>query len=87
MHLKNDVLVYYNCNTLLDKFDNQYMYLPFDTYNRNIASIVYIPTCKVLEEIMSHYDYGKNDMENFSIIQKTTGKIEHFPIFIKNDKE
>ena len=36
---------------------------------------------------MSHYDYGKNDMENFSIIQKKTGKIEHFPIFIKNDKE
>lgn len=82
IHLENDVLIYYNCNTILDLFDKKYMYIPFDTYKRNIASIVYIPSCEVYKQILDNYDFGKNDMENFSTIKQKTSLIQNLPIFI-----
>jgi hypothetical protein len=87
IHLENDVLIYYNPNILNEKLDRNYLYIPFDCYKRNIASIVFIPDYKILEKILNNYDYQLNDMENFSIINKKLQIIEHFPIFINNMNE
>ena len=85
IHIENDVLLYYNCNELIDKFDKNYMYIPFDSYTRNIASIMYIPNVDIFKKIMDKYNFNKNDMENFSKIKELTGLIQNLPIFVKND--
>jgi len=82
IHLENDVLVYYNCSVLDDKLNKNYVYLPFDTFQRNIASIMYIPNHQIFKEILDRYDHTKNDMENFSRIMQQTNLIQNFPIFI-----
>ena len=84
IHIENDVLLYYDCSILQDKLDNHYIYMPFDTYTRNIASIVYVPNHDILKIVLDNYDYTINDMENFSIIMKNTGTIKAFPIFVSN---
>jgi len=81
LHLENDVVMYYHGNELMSYLDPTRMYLPFDNYERNIASIVYIPDANVLGGVLRHYDMGKNDMYNFSSIAKKTNLIDHFPIF------
>lgn len=81
IHIENDVLLYYHCNTIIDMFDSSYMYIPFDTFSRNIASIMYIPNASVFKEILDKYDFNTTDMQNFSIIQKQTGLICNLPIF------
>jgi len=81
LHLENDVVMYYHGDTLLPFVDARRMYLPFDNFERNIASIVYIPDADVLGGVLQHYDMGKNDMYNFSSIAKKTNLIDHFPIF------
>ena len=85
IHLENDVPIYYNCDELLNLVDKNYMYIPFDTYNRNIASIVYIPNKEIYKQILDNYDFNINDMDNFAIIKQKTGLIKNFPIFIKNE--
>jgi hypothetical protein len=81
VHLENDVPVYYNCNRLLDIVDVTKMYMPFDSYKRNIASIVYIPNVIVLTNVLRHYNFGLNDMENFAIIRQHSPEfLDHFPI-------
>ena len=87
IHIENDVLLYYNCDELVGKVDKDFMYLPFDTFQRNIASIVYIPRHEVLKEILDHYDLSINDMYNFSNIMEKTQKVKNFPIFINNESE
>ena len=81
IHIENDVLLYYHCNTIIDIFDSSYMYIPFDTFSRNIASIMYIPNTSVFKQILDNYDFNTTDMQNFSIIQKQTGLIRNLPIF------
>jgi hypothetical protein len=81
IHLENDVLIYYNCNNIIDNFDNQFIYLPFDTFKRNIASIMYIPSSEVFKIVLDNYDFSKNDMENFCSIKNKTGIIRTLPIF------
>jgi len=81
IHLENDVLIYYHCDTIIERFDKEYIYLPFDTYSRNIASIMFIPSVSVFKSVLDHYNFNKNDMENFSNIMKVTGLIKQFPIF------
>jgi hypothetical protein len=83
IHLENDVIIYYNCDELEKSIDKNYMYIPFDSYKRNIASIVYIPDSKVFKEILDKYNFNKNDMENFAIIREQTQLIKNFPIFKK----
>jgi hypothetical protein len=85
VHIENDVLLYHNCDKLMDKFDKNYMYIPFDTFQRNIASIMYIPNSEVFKRIMDGYDFNKNDMENFSNIKKKTGLIQNLPIFTEQN--
>jgi len=81
IHLENDVLLYYNCDSILDCFDKNYIYLPFDTFSRNIASIMYIPSVEIFKSVLDHYNFSKNDMENFSIIKTQSGLIQNLPIF------
>ena len=91
IHLENDVLIYYNCNQLENYINKNYMYIPFDTYTRNIASIVYIPDANLFKKILDKYNFNMNDMENFASISKETGLIQKFPIFnkeyIDNDEQ
>lgn len=81
VHIENDVLVFYNCEVLSAFVDRNYVYMPFDTYTRNIASIMYIPSADIFQQILDHYDCDKNDMDNFSVIRNKTGLIKNFPIF------
>lgn len=81
IHLENDVLIYYNINILEHKFNKQKLFVPFDSFNRNIASIMYIPSSDIFKKILDNYDFTKNDMVNFSIIKKNNNLIENLPIF------
>ena len=81
LHFENDVLCYYNASILKDICDPTKVYMPFDTFERNIASVVYIPNHNIFKIILDNYDATKNDMENFSNIQKTTQLLAQFPIF------
>ncbi len=85
IHLENDVLIYYNCEELINLVNRNFVYIPFDTFKRNIASIMYIPNVNIFKTILDNYNFDKNDMENFSIIKQKTGIIQNFPIFIKNN--
>ena len=88
IHLENDVLIYYNCNNILNNLSKNKIYIPFDTFDRNIASIMFIPHHIIFKNVLDLYDFNKNDMYNFSKIQKDTiALIDNFPIFIKNDNE
>lgn len=91
IHLENDVLLYYNPDILIKVLDKNYFYIPFDCYNRNIASIIYIPNSDIFGKILDRYNFALNDMENFRNIMKSTGLIEQFPIFhseyAKTDEE
>ena len=89
IHLENDVLIYYNCNNIIDNFDKQFIYLPFDTFKRNIASVMYIPTSEIFKVALDNYNFSKNDMENFCNIKNKTGLIKVLPIFpqVKTDIE
>jgi hypothetical protein len=86
IHIENDVLLYYNCDETLTEplINSGRIYIPFDSYTRNIASIVYIPDASTLGQVLVHYDYGKNDMYNFSEIRGKTDLIDQFPIFMED---
>jgi len=87
IHLENDVLLYYNCNNILNNFETQFIYLPFDTFTRNIASIMYIPSHEIFKIVLDNYNFSKNDMENFSNIKNKTHLIKTLPIFPKNNSD
>lgn len=83
IHLENDVLIYYNCSNIINNFEKEYLYIPFDTFKRNISSIMYIPSYELFKKILDNYDYSKNDMENFCLIKNKTNLIKTIPIFPK----
>ena len=91
VHIENDVLLYYNIDLLENKLNKNYLYIPFDSYTRNIASIMYIPNSQIFKNILDNYDVKKNDMENFSNIKCKTNLIQNLPIFsnkyINNEEE
>jgi hypothetical protein len=80
VHIENDVVIYYNVDVLEPLVDKSRIYMPFDSYSRNIASIVYIPNHQTLAYILDHYDVRRNDMYNFSK-HLSTGRVDTFPIF------
>ena len=84
IHIENDVLLYYNVDKEFVYGTDKKLYIPFDTDERNIASIVYIPDSNIFGQILEHYDFGKNDMCNFSEIRKRTGLIQNLPIFVSD---
>lgn len=81
IHIENDVLLYYNIDILEPKLNKTYLYVPFDTFKRNIASILYIPNANIFKNVLDNYDKTKNDMENFSNIKLNVNLIHNFPIF------
>ena len=85
IHIENDVLIYYNCLQISKHFDSSYIYMPFDTYSRNVASIVYIHSADIFKTVLEKYDFSKNDMENFSHIMRSTGLIQPLPIFVDSN--
>lgn len=85
IHLENDVVVYYNCEEITKKVGRQFVYIPFDSLNRNVASIMYIPSSSVFKRILDNYNYNLNDMENFSQIKSKTNTIRNLPIFPSNN--
>ena len=85
IHLENDVLVYYNCTEITKRVDRQFVYMPFDRFTRNIASIMYIPSAIVFKRVLYNYDYNLNDMENFSRIRSKDNIIRNFPIYPSNN--
>jgi hypothetical protein len=91
IHLENDVLIYYPCSILESALSSDFLYIPFDCFHRNIASIVFIPNHTIFKQILDHYNVNENDMMNFRQIQLKTGLIDHFPIFKslpnENDEE
>ena len=66
VHIENDVLIYYNVSTAFNDVEDSCIYMPFDSYERNVASIMYIPNANILGQVLETYDYSKNDMYNFS---------------------
>ncbi len=66
VHIENDVLIYYNVSAAFNDVDDSCIYMPFDSYERNVASIMYIPNANILGQVLETYDYSKNDMYNFS---------------------
>lgn len=83
IHIENDVLLYHNCDEILGSilYDSKQIHIPFDSWTRNIASIVYIPCADVFTKVLESYDFSKNDMENFSKVRLSTELIANFPIY------
>lgn len=83
VHFENDVLSYYSVGTLENCIDRSCMHIPFDSLERNIASIVYIPSHTILKAILDRYDYNVDDMHNFSRIRRETPNlIKGLPICV-----
>jgi hypothetical protein len=62
------------------------MYVPFDSYKRNIASIIYIPNADVLSVILDSYSVSHDDMHNFTK-HLSSGIVTQFPIFADYDSK
>ena len=62
IHLENDVLLYDNLDYV---FENK-VYLTMDHENRCIPGIIYIPTFDLLTNLITNYNYDKNDMINMA---------------------
>lgn len=85
IHIENDVLIYYNCDLLLNKVNKKFVYLPFDNLNRNVASIMYIPDAVVFKKVLDNYSPYETDMQNFVTIKSKTDIIQNFPIFCEEN--
>ena len=86
IHIENDVMLFYHVDLLkpyLTDIGAKSIFIPFDCYKRNIASIVYIPNHSILETVLSSFSLQKNDMENFVLVaNKYPGLIDSFPISV-----
>lgn len=82
-HIENDVLLYHNCDILTPNIDRSRLCVPADSYNRSIASIIFIPTCDLLGSFLDSYVDKYNDMENLSYAQQIKPQLfDNFPICI-----
>lgn len=85
-HIENEVLLYFNCDTLLPNLDEDRLCVPADSYLRSIASIMYIPHHAVLKCFLDVYDNRENDMVNLSRVQRSNPKLfNNFPICFNMD--
>jgi hypothetical protein len=48
---------------------------------------MYIPNSAIFKNVLDHYNFHLNDMENFSHIRRETNLIKNLPIFISNNEE
>lgn len=81
IHLENDVLVYYDCESLIKNLDRKKICFPVDTSYRAIASIMYIPNHEIFGFILAGYNNNLTDMHNLACIQRRYPNLfENFPI-------
>jgi len=74
VHIENDVMVYANADEV--RWNPTRMSVVFDSPNRVIPSVVWVPHPDTLRDVLIHYDPAKNDMENLARFD-----LEHLPIF------
>jgi hypothetical protein len=79
IHLENDVLTYLNFDQL--QFKENKVYVTFDSEDRVVPGILYIPNDKAFEPIIKGYDPTLNDMQNLAKFDETV--ILPLPIFPK----
>jgi len=78
IHLENDVMGYINFDELLPYFNKNKLYATFDSYDRVIPGILYIPNHTTLRPIIENYNFTMNDMYNLARFDETV--IEPLPI-------
>lgn len=85
-HIENDVLIYHNCDKLKSLIDNKKICVPADTYNRSIASVIYIPNSGILGQFLDKYNNQVNDMVNLSYCQRIMPQLfDNFPICVESE--
>ncbi len=84
LHIENDVVLYYNWFQCKFQLNKDKIYIPFDTYIRNIGSIIYIPNKNLLKNVLDTYDINNNDMYNF---YKHKDILINLPIFNDYDNK
>lgn len=79
LHIENDVTIY--CNLEETRvFNSNKVCCVFDTVNRVIPSVIYIPNSEAFKPVITNYDHTKIDMENLAGHDETI--IEKLPIYI-----
>jgi len=81
IHLENDVISYVCFDELLPYFKEKKIYTTFDSMDRVIPGIVYIPDHNALKPIIDNYDFNLNDMYNLGRFNENI--IEPLPIITK----
>ena len=81
--IENNVLLYYNCDDSLcySMFNERQIYIPFDTIDRPIFSIIYVPNAIILGKVLAL----KNAANNLTNIRLNTELINTLPIFVGKD--
>jgi hypothetical protein len=83
IHIENDVLIYENMEKIKDKFTENKIYATFDSDDRIIPGILFIPNYQIFEPIITNYNFNLNDMQNLALFDEKT--ILPLPIFINNN--
>ena len=85
LHIENDVMLYKNLTNY--QFNTEKIATTFDSYNRVIPSIIYIPTPDHFKVIIENYKPSLNDMQNLSKFDQNI--IERLPIYneLKTNEE
>jgi hypothetical protein len=85
-HIENDVLTYYNCDTLEKIISNDKIWVPADSLRRSIASVMFIPNYKIFGLFLDNYNNQANDMQNLSYSQSVMPHLfDNFPICFQSE--
>lgn len=79
IHLENDVITYVDFNEIKQNFKENKIYGTFDSNDRVIPGILYIPNYESFKPIIDNYNFNMNDMENLAKFNETV--ILPLPIF------
>lgn len=84
IHVENDVLLYYNCDESLGSqlLDCGKIWIPFDSIDRNVCSVMYIPNSDVFRLFLSEYPPRGWDMGAFApFLRRHPDLISALPIY------
>lgn len=82
IHTENDVVLYYNCDELMEKVERNKIYVPFHSLTINVISVIYIPNAAVLNLLLMNWNVDVLDMYVFFHFKKMMPHlVETFPIF------
>ena len=87
--IENNVLLYYSCDDSLNTsmFDERQIYVPFETNDRPIFSIMYIPNVVILGKVLAHYDFDHDNTNNLTNIHLNMDLIKPLPIFVGRNRD